>query len=162
MGLLMPNGPRRLGGDNTIMQALSPVQAAAMAAERRLRDDLWCGAPDTLGDDGPQKAKERESAKNRGGSPSAHNCVLASASVSTSAAQESSLSAVSCISSWECNTCTLLNPVSHARTERINMPKSNLGTGFRPLSIKTDLHFMKPLELICLCRAKLIYLISIK
>jgi hypothetical protein len=114
MGLLMPNGPRRLGGDNTIMQALSPVQAAAMAAERRLRDDLWCGAPDTLGDDGPQKAKERESAENHGGSPSAHNCVSASSSVSSSTGQEI---AVSCISSWECNACTLLNPVSHARTE---------------------------------------------
>ncbi|KAK4751578.1 hypothetical protein SAY87_005060 [Trapa incisa] len=44
LGSLLPSGPRRLGGDNHIMAALSPVQAAAMAAERRLQDDIWCGS----------------------------------------------------------------------------------------------------------------------
>ncbi|XP_077238277.1 DNA-dependent metalloprotease WSS1-like [Tasmannia lanceolata] len=43
-GALLPSGPRRLGGDGNIMSALSPIQAAAMAAERRLQDDLWCGS----------------------------------------------------------------------------------------------------------------------
>lgn len=42
-GILLPSGPKRLGGDKTIMSALTPVQAAAMAAERRFQDDLWCG-----------------------------------------------------------------------------------------------------------------------
>lgn len=59
---VMPSGPRRLGGDSEIMRALSPLQAAAMAAERRLRDDLWCAAPTTSGNDGLEKAKEREDA----------------------------------------------------------------------------------------------------
>ena len=59
---LMPSGPRRLGGDSEIMRALSPLQAAAMAAERRLRDDLWCAAPSTSGNDALEKAKEREDA----------------------------------------------------------------------------------------------------
>ncbi|KAL2322800.1 hypothetical protein Fmac_027179 [Flemingia macrophylla] len=44
LGLILPTGPKRLGGDSVIMEALSPVQAAAMAAERRLQDDLWCGS----------------------------------------------------------------------------------------------------------------------
>ncbi|KAK7305234.1 hypothetical protein VNO77_43136 [Canavalia gladiata] len=44
LGSLLPSGPKRLGGDSVIMEALSPVQAAAMAAERRLQDDLWCGS----------------------------------------------------------------------------------------------------------------------
>ncbi|KAK8490508.1 hypothetical protein V6N13_031685 [Hibiscus sabdariffa] len=44
LGSLLPSGPKRLGGDSTIKDALSPVQAAAMAAERRLQDDLWCGS----------------------------------------------------------------------------------------------------------------------
>lgn len=44
LGPLLPSGPKRLGGDSTIMCALSPVQAAAMAAERRLQDDIWCGS----------------------------------------------------------------------------------------------------------------------
>ncbi|XP_022716760.1 uncharacterized protein LOC111275599 [Durio zibethinus] len=44
LGSLLPSGPKRLGGDCTIMDALSPIQAAAMAAERRLQDDIWCGS----------------------------------------------------------------------------------------------------------------------
>ncbi|KAI4307884.1 hypothetical protein L6164_031013 [Bauhinia variegata] len=44
LGSLMPSGPKRLGGDSAIMGALTPVQAAAMAAERRLQDDIWCGS----------------------------------------------------------------------------------------------------------------------
>lgn len=44
VGALLPSGPKRLGGDSYIMAALSPIQAAAMAAERRLQDDLWCGS----------------------------------------------------------------------------------------------------------------------
>uniref|UniRef100_A0A803LQ41 Zinc ion binding protein n=1 Tax=Chenopodium quinoa TaxID=63459 RepID=A0A803LQ41_CHEQI len=52
---LLPSGPLRLGGDKNIMSALSPVQAAAMAAERRLQDEIWCasvsgGFAEDLGD----------------------------------------------------------------------------------------------------------------
>lgn len=43
-GNLLPSGPHRLGGDSSIMSDLSPIQAAAMAAERRLLDDIWCGS----------------------------------------------------------------------------------------------------------------------
>ncbi|KAG0466757.1 hypothetical protein HPP92_018337 [Vanilla planifolia] len=44
VGALLPSGPRRLGGDDVIMFELSPIQAAAMAAERRMQDELWCGS----------------------------------------------------------------------------------------------------------------------
>ncbi|KAK6796096.1 hypothetical protein RDI58_009551 [Solanum bulbocastanum] len=44
LDVLLPSGPNRLGGDSSIKAALSPIQAAAMAAERRLHDDLWCGS----------------------------------------------------------------------------------------------------------------------
>lgn len=44
LNILLPSGPLRLGGDKKIMSALSPVQAAAMAAERRLQDDIWCAS----------------------------------------------------------------------------------------------------------------------
>ncbi|GAB4845994.1 hypothetical protein Ancab_024998 [Ancistrocladus abbreviatus] len=44
LGSLLPSGPRRLGGDKNIMSALSPIQAAAMAAERRLQDEIWCAS----------------------------------------------------------------------------------------------------------------------
>ncbi|XP_043690675.1 uncharacterized protein LOC122641486 isoform X2 [Telopea speciosissima] len=51
LGSLLPSGPKRLGGDSNIMVALSPIQAAAMAAERRLQDDLWCGSSEMLGEE---------------------------------------------------------------------------------------------------------------
>lgn len=44
LGIMLPSQPQRLGGDKDIMVALSPVQAAAMAAERRLQDEIWCGS----------------------------------------------------------------------------------------------------------------------
>ncbi|KAG8472503.1 hypothetical protein CXB51_035324 [Gossypium anomalum] len=44
LGSLLPSGPKRLGGDSTIKDALSPIQVAAMATERRLQDDIWCGS----------------------------------------------------------------------------------------------------------------------
>ncbi|KAI3466431.1 hypothetical protein Pfo_023094 [Paulownia fortunei] len=53
LGSLLPSGPKRIGGDSSIMVALSPVQAAAMAAERRLQDNIWCGSEfcDVSGED---------------------------------------------------------------------------------------------------------------
>lgn len=53
LGSLMPSGPKKIGGDSSIMSALSPVQAAAMAAERRLQDNIWCGSEfyDLTGED---------------------------------------------------------------------------------------------------------------
>ncbi|KAG0467993.1 hypothetical protein HPP92_017321 [Vanilla planifolia] len=44
VGALLPSGPRRLGGNDVIMFELSPIQAAAMAAEGRMQDELWCGS----------------------------------------------------------------------------------------------------------------------
>lgn len=41
---LLPSGPKRIGGDSSMMAALTPMQAAAMAAERRYRDNIWCGS----------------------------------------------------------------------------------------------------------------------
>lgn len=43
-GALLPSGPKRLGGDSSMRDVLTPIQAAAMAAERRLHDDLWCAS----------------------------------------------------------------------------------------------------------------------
>ncbi|KAJ4828679.1 hypothetical protein Tsubulata_022613 [Turnera subulata] len=44
LGSMLPSQPQRLGGNKTIMGALTPVQAAAMAAERRLQDEIWCAS----------------------------------------------------------------------------------------------------------------------
>ncbi|MCD7454683.1 hypothetical protein HAX54_025577 [Datura stramonium] len=85
--VLLPSGPKRLGGDSSIKTALSPIQAAAMAAERRLHDDLWCGSK--------MLESERPSESSR-----------------TSAIPESlHISVVGTDSKvmWECCVCTLLN-----------------------------------------------------
>ncbi|GJW21877.1 vacuolar cation/proton exchanger 3-like protein isoform X1 [Tanacetum coccineum] len=39
-GTLLPSGAKRLGGDSSMRDVLSPIQAATMAAERRLHDVL--------------------------------------------------------------------------------------------------------------------------
>ncbi|XP_042479699.1 uncharacterized protein LOC122060637 [Macadamia integrifolia] len=51
LGSLLPSGPKCLGGDSNIMVALIPIQAAAMATERRMQDDLWCGSSEMLGEE---------------------------------------------------------------------------------------------------------------
>lgn len=53
-GALLPHGPMRLGGDSRIKAVLSPVQVA-VATERRLHDDLWCGSK-SLKHGGPSEA----------------------------------------------------------------------------------------------------------
>ncbi|XP_050369957.1 uncharacterized protein LOC126788046 [Argentina anserina] len=77
LGSLMPSGPRRLGGDSSMMAALSPVQAAAMAAERRLQDDIWCGsafsAASEDGECNSGKSEDCENIDTREGSSRIHN-----------------------------------------------------------------------------------------
>ncbi|KAK4361725.1 hypothetical protein RND71_016966 [Anisodus tanguticus] len=57
IGVLLPSGSKRLGGDSSIKAVLSPIQAAAMAAERRLHDDLWCGSK-MLESEGPSESSK--------------------------------------------------------------------------------------------------------
>ncbi|KAK2967268.1 hypothetical protein RJ640_004834 [Escallonia rubra] len=63
---LLPCGPKRLGGDGSIMAVLNPIQAAAMAAERRLQDNIWCGSESS------ELAEEAESTTNHLQKPVVH------------------------------------------------------------------------------------------
>lgn len=85
---LLPSGPKRLGGDSSIKAALSPIQAAAMAAERRLHDDLWCGSK-MLESEGPSENSKASAI------PELHHISLGTHSKIM----------------WECCVCTLLNQV---------------------------------------------------
>lgn len=94
---LLTHGPKRLGGDSSIRAVLSPVQAAAMAAERRLHDDVWCGS------------KSAES-----GGPSGDSKVSAVQDdrfVQTSAIGSVSQGKKDGELMWQCSSCTLLNQV---------------------------------------------------
>ncbi|KAM0921140.1 hypothetical protein ACQ4PT_007036 [Festuca glaucescens] len=126
-GALLPSGPRKLGGNNDIMSALSPVQAAAMAAERRMQDDLWCGSHDQSGIDDSEDVAILEQAPNLTARDRKHTkagkntkVVFSSGSAESSTSSGSQVAAPgdssSCrttdagISSlWECSACTLLN-----------------------------------------------------
>lgn len=94
---LLPHGPMRLGGDSSIKAVLSPVQAAAMAAERRLHDDLWCGSK-SLEHEGPSE------------SPTGSLDVR---TTRTSVLDSTSVQDQKDESSWQCETCTLLNQVKN-------------------------------------------------
>ncbi|KAF2288965.1 hypothetical protein GH714_023144 [Hevea brasiliensis] len=102
---MLPSGPKRLGGDTTIMVALSPIQAAAMAAERRLQDEIWCGSQSAevfeegessndvtkdLLDVGQSTGCSRPDNGSKLNHDKVHN------------AEEHAM--------WECGVCTLLNP----------------------------------------------------
>lgn len=50
MGRLMPRGGRRLGGSADIARLCDPREMALAAAQRRARDDVWCGGAVENGD----------------------------------------------------------------------------------------------------------------
>lgn len=148
IGRLLPSGPKRLGGDSDIMVALSPIQAAAMAAERRMQDDLWCASISSTipnVDDDPSSSTNTiyvsadcsssstnsgkrasnvtlnnedrfskfqcltDSPKKISGSSSTIRSVKESTTISLSNPCGTDLQ---CKAIWECDLCTLMNPVS--------------------------------------------------
>ncbi|XP_057770224.1 DNA-dependent metalloprotease WSS1-like [Salvia miltiorrhiza] len=109
---LLPHGPIRLGGDSSIKAVLSPVQAAAMAAERRLHDDLWCGS----------KSSEHE-----GTSDDART-------TGTSVVDPISIQDQKDDPSWQCDMCTLLNQQRALICEACGTPKSK-GNGDKKLKV---------------------------
>ncbi|XP_047958884.1 DNA-dependent metalloprotease WSS1-like [Salvia hispanica] len=119
---LLPHGPMRLGGDSSIKAVLSPVQAAAMAAERRLHDDLWCGSK-SLEHEGPSE------------SPTGSLDVR---TTRTSVLDSTSVQDQKDESSWQCETCTLLNQQRALICEACGTPKSkcNGATKFKVWSCK--------------------------
>lgn len=102
-GALLPSGPNRLGGDSNIKDALSPIQAAAMAAERRLHDDSWCGS------------KTSESEDNIGSSTGTSQTTKTNSNgrfnQTSSTGSTPCQAAVNVEQMWQCLTCTLLNQV---------------------------------------------------
>ena len=101
----MPSGPKHVGGDNNIKAALSPIQAAAMAAERRLHDDLWCGS---------KSSDSVTSIEGNVGRPEGSSTSVSSEGISAQTSPMTSMSGQESIGdhpTWQCNTCTLLNQV---------------------------------------------------
>ncbi|KAI3727397.1 hypothetical protein L1987_67211 [Smallanthus sonchifolius] len=110
-GALLPSGPKRLGGDSGLRDVLTPIQAAAMAAERRLHDDLWC------------------SSQTQVDKPSDTQKVITSGEATSASNHEKE-------ESWQCGACTLLNGVNllcapssvtceACETQRIDLKNTN-------------------------------------
>ncbi|PKA66286.1 hypothetical protein AXF42_Ash006983 [Apostasia shenzhenica] len=103
VGSLLPSGPRRLGGDDIIMSALSPIQAAAMAAERRMQDDLWCGSV----------SEEMERLYGSSGFGESSNSTLdRSHGTFDRSSSQSAVDDVGGKTMWACKACTLFNQPS--------------------------------------------------
>lgn len=110
---LLPSGPRHIGGDNSIKAALSPIQAAAMAAERRLRDELWCGSK-SLGTHG----QESEETNNNTSSSTESKRPISSVQFQQPHAKIKSQE------TWQCSLCTLINKPQARTCEVCEMPRS--------------------------------------
>lgn len=138
LGTLLPSGPNRLGGDSSIMGALSPIQAAAMAAERRLQDDIWCGSQhsevldqeesnedsfsefyigskqdnfvDLTASDSLSRKRSREPDDMAFSEPNNGYKKSGFVDLSRDASTSKSMCGIEVSSKWECQTCTLLNP----------------------------------------------------
>ncbi|CDY42398.1 BnaA08g00160D [Brassica napus] len=128
-GNLLPSGPQRLGGDSSIMSDLTPIQAAAMAAERRFLDDIWCGSQsaealeDQENDTEPVSVREpftslnaRPSKRSSDQGPSSSSKdepisgVMKSSETSPSTSYNANQGREE-TAMWECAECTLLNPL---------------------------------------------------
>lgn len=117
---LLPPGPNRLGGDKSIMSALSPVQAAAMAAERRLQDEIWCAAAsveEEEEDTNDQAPTSSTTSKSRTQKRSVVEDTLSSVTKSKRVCHSEPTSHPLSVNiwdseavMWDCETCTLLNP----------------------------------------------------
>lgn len=122
LGNLLPQGPRQLGGDGSIKSALSPVQAAAMAAERRLHDDIWCGSQ-SQGSHGHQvnnasSSSESEMPVSWVQSPPPHGTMDFEGT-------------------WQCSTCTLINKPLALACDACQMPRGKeVGPSFKNWSCK--------------------------
>ncbi|KAK7820244.1 hypothetical protein CFP56_039023 [Quercus suber] len=124
-GALLPSGPNRVGGDSNIKAALSPIQAAAMAAERRLHDDLWCGS----------KSLESNTDLNKGIGSSLGPFDGVSTRTSSMASMPGQ-GTVDGQATWKCNTCTLLNQPLALICEACGTPKLKETANFKVWSCK--------------------------
>lgn len=98
-GDMLPSGPKRIGGDSSIMATLSPIQAAGMAAERRLHDDVWCGSKSLQSEGFSETSKA--------------SVLLEERSIRTSPSERMLNRRVKDAEAmWQCITCTLLNQVN--------------------------------------------------
>ncbi|KAM6579353.1 hypothetical protein CsatA_003127 [Cannabis sativa] len=147
MNSLLPSGPKRLGGDSTIMVALSPIQAAAMAAERRFQDEIWCGSASCDASESGEGSSDnpagilkvdstssayasdsisRKRSRESNNFPSAQppNFIdLSDASPSESIRDLNSDNNRQETTMWGCETCTLLNPPLAPICEICGTPK---------------------------------------
>lgn len=119
-GSLLPTGPRRIGGDSSIKAALSPIQAAAMAAERRLRDEVWCGSQ--FSGSGAERADRRSSSADSRRSQSSP--LPTTAQSSSSLGSQPTRAGEEIPGAWQCSACTLSNKPLALACEVCQTPRS--------------------------------------
>ncbi|XP_052176410.1 DNA-dependent metalloprotease WSS1-like isoform X2 [Diospyros lotus] len=110
VGGLLPSGTMHIG-DMNIMSTLSATQAAVMAAERRLYDEVWCGF-ESSENEGPSKMFEDTEQFESGESTQ-----------SSPLGSQTSPRTTDLSSMWQCNTCTLLNQPLALACEACGTPK---------------------------------------
>lgn len=122
--IMLPTGGIRLGGGSSLLKNMTPAQLAASAAERRLRDKIWCGGSIENEGSSPSSSSAVSSPANsskRKLTP-LNNKIIGNAGSTEARTKKSrvtidltededviSLTTEWCDDGWSCPTCTFIN-----------------------------------------------------
>ncbi|KAI8621394.1 WLM domain-containing protein [Chytriomyces sp. MP71] len=130
--IMIPSGGRKLGGNESdlagLEKVLTPMQMAAMAAEQRMKDRIWCGSAEDAASSSSGRSSSTSSSSSCAhvheisddseSDKEAKVVILSKRSKGTNHKSAASVSGVSspdtrtkpcASSSWECALCTFIN-----------------------------------------------------
>ncbi|KAJ3106695.1 hypothetical protein HDU97_005847 [Phlyctochytrium planicorne] len=120
--IMLPAGGKKLGGGNGGERRMAPGVMAALAAERRLRDSVWCGSEGGVGEDAGKGAGSDSGASARAGRPPKKEKV-----------QDVEPKG------WSCDACTFVNDGGIKNCELCGTPAGHGGSnGVRSKSVSTS------------------------
>ncbi|KNA13933.1 hypothetical protein SOVF_112060 [Spinacia oleracea] len=121
-GTLLPSGTGNTGGDSSKAN-LNPVQAAAIVAERRRRDELWCGTKSL-------ETHGQETSNNASSSMESRNPISSTLQSRNPISSLQSRNIISSLQSlpqsqetWQCSVCTLINEQLALACEACETPR---------------------------------------
>ncbi|KAJ3193409.1 hypothetical protein HK101_004885 [Irineochytrium annulatum] len=131
--MMVPVGGRKLGGGTgggglgALERIMTPGQLAAMAAEKRLRDRIWCGSNENDNENAPGVVIEVDD-DDDGLDFSSRRQPVALGAVSSSAPLGPARAGSSAGDDWTCGVCTLINDPGAAKCDACQTARPGPGS----------------------------------